>query len=51
MTVSENPARVAGLDHIGSLTPGKRADVLLFGPELTLLHTMVNGKLVYSRPL
>jgi len=29
--VSETPARIAGIPHVGTLAPGKRMDALLFG--------------------
>lgn len=43
-----NPARIAGLDHVGSLTPGKRADMLLMDGDLKLRRVMVAGILAYA---
>ena len=34
---------IAGLDHVGQLKAGKRADILLFDENLTLTETMVAG--------
>lgn len=42
-----NPARAAGLDDIvGSLTPGKRADILVWDRELRTKQVIVGGKLL-----
>ena len=51
--VSANAARAAGLEDRGSLTTGKRADLILVDmadmrhPEI--VATMVGGRIVYAR--
>lgn len=48
---SENPARLMGLDHLGEISSGKRADLILFTMEdgsMVIQQTMVAGKVVYS---
>ncbi|XP_070555715.1 N-acetylglucosamine-6-phosphate deacetylase-like [Ptychodera flava] len=47
--VSETPAKIAKLDHIGKIEPNKRADLLLFDGDLILQKTLVAGKVVYSK--
>ena len=49
---STNPAQLMGLDHLGEISPGKRADLILFTMEdgaMVIQHTMVAGKVVYSK--
>ncbi len=49
---STTPARVMGLDHLGEISPGKRADLILFtmeDGEMIIQQTMVAGKVVYSK--
>lgn len=44
------PARAVGLDgELGSITPGKRADLLVLGKDHELLKTYCRGREVYSR--
>ena len=41
-----------GLDHLGEISPGKRADLILFtmeDGEMIIQQTMVAGKVVYSK--
>jgi len=48
---STNPAKLYGLTDRGTIAPGKRADLILFGlsdSELVIKRTYVNGKLVYD---
>ena len=45
---SENPARVAGLHHTGSIAIGKRADLLFLSDSLALCKTIVNGRVVHE---
>jgi len=45
--LSENPAKIAGLNHIGSIQPGKRADLLISSENLTLEKVFISGDLVY----
>ena len=48
---SRNPARLMGLDDIGEIQEGKRADLILFtqeGSEIEIHQTFVNGELVYN---
>ncbi len=49
---STNPARLMGLDHVGEISPGKRADLILFTMDDGVMHiqkTLVAGKAVYSK--
>lgn len=44
-----NPARAVGIDHeVGSLTPGKRADVLLIDSQFNLKACVLAGKLLVT---
>jgi N-acetylglucosamine-6-phosphate deacetylase len=48
---STNPAKLYGLNDRGSLTPGKRADLILFevgDSDLVIKKTYVEGELVYN---
>ena len=48
---SGNVARIYGLNDRGKLTPGKRADIILFeraGNQIQIKKTWLNGILVYS---
>jgi N-acetylglucosamine-6-phosphate deacetylase len=48
---SGNVARIYGLEDRGSLSPGKRADIILFeksGDTIIIRRTYVNGKLVFK---
>ncbi|MDH3649206.1 MAG: amidohydrolase family protein [Saprospiraceae bacterium] len=46
---SLNPAIAAGLDgELGSLRPGKRADLIVIDDEINLFMTMVGGKIVHE---
>lgn len=45
MASTINPARSVGLDkEIGSLHPGKRADILILNPDMTLRHVLLGGQ-------
>jgi len=49
---SANPARLMGLDHVGEISPGKRADLILFTMDdgaMQIQKTLVAGKEVYSK--
>jgi len=49
---STNPARLMGLDHLGEIREGKRADLILFTMEdgnLQIQKTWVAGKVVYLK--
>jgi len=49
---STNPAQLIGLDNIGEISPGKRADLILFTMEegkMVIQKTIVAGKVVYSK--
>jgi N-acetylglucosamine-6-phosphate deacetylase len=49
---STNPARLVGLDDLGEIREGGRADLILFtieDGELVIQQTIVAGKAVYSR--
>lgn len=48
MAASRNPAKTAGIfDHTGSITIGKRGDLVLLDSELNVAATFVDGRLVY----
>ncbi len=41
---SLTPAEIAGVDHdTGSITSGKRADLLILSPRLEVLRVLVDG--------
>jgi N-acetylglucosamine-6-phosphate deacetylase len=49
---STNPAKLLGLDQIGELKPGKRADLILFTIEngrIIIQQTILAGKTVYTK--
>jgi N-acetylglucosamine-6-phosphate deacetylase len=49
---SENVARVYGLNSLGTLEKGKRADIILFEMAENQIHinkTIINGKVVYEQ--
>ena len=49
---STNPARSLGLNHIGELAKGKRADLILFTLEndrIEIQKTILAGEIMYSR--
>ena len=47
---SLNPARVVGLDdRIGSLEPGKDADIIVIDEEINVYLTVVKGNIVYDK--
>jgi N-acetylglucosamine-6-phosphate deacetylase len=43
------PARLMGLETMGSIASGCAADIVVFSPENEVTHTFVAGKLVYSK--
>jgi N-acetylglucosamine-6-phosphate deacetylase len=48
---SRNPARLIGLDDIGEIQVGKRADLILFtqeDSEIKIHQTFLNGEMVYN---
>jgi len=48
---STNPAKFLGLDGVGSISPGKRADLILFqmvDGRMIVEQTIVAGRIVYS---
>lgn len=46
---SLKPARLLGIDHLyGSLKSGKVANIVLLDKEYNVVHTFIEGKLVYS---
>ena len=48
---TRNPARLIGLDDIGEIQIGKRADLILFSKEdseIQIHQTFLNGELVYN---
>ncbi len=45
-----NPAKYCGVDdHKGLIREGYDADLILFDDEITITHTIVGGKLVYTK--
>ena len=47
-----NPAEIFSLNHLGAISPGKRADLILFsrlGNKIEIQKTFVSGKQVYSK--
>ena len=46
---SATPARVAGRDDLGTLAVGTPADVVLLGPDLRVLATIVEGAVAWRR--
>ncbi len=49
--MTATPARIMGKqDYIGSLTVGKAADVVLFDENINVSMTIIDGKVVYSKP-
>jgi len=49
---STNPAKLLGLDDLGEISPGKRADLILFhitDEGLDILSTIVRGEIVYEK--
>jgi N-acetylglucosamine-6-phosphate deacetylase len=47
--VSENPARILGLDKKGSIEAGKDADIVIIDDNFNIASTIVEGKIVYDR--
>jgi len=50
---TRNPARLIGLEDRGTITPGKRADLVLFSfddGKIKIIRTYVAGKMVYEAP-
>lgn len=48
-TVTENPAKVLGLEEtLGSIAPGRRADLVILEPDLSVQATIVGGRVVYG---
>ena len=42
-----NPAKSVGLDAaVGSLTPGKRADIVIFNRDLSIRRILFSGRIV-----
>jgi N-acetylglucosamine-6-phosphate deacetylase len=49
MMLTENPARIANLTHLGTLEVGKRGDVLIFDNNYELQTTIIAGKVAWKR--
>lgn len=47
--LSEVPARIAALSHLGRLEPNRRADFLILNKDLQLETTVIAGQIAYSR--
>lgn len=51
---SSNPAKLLGLDDLGEIKAGKRANLILFRMDenkIVVMKTMLSGKIVYSKDL
>ena len=49
---SSNPAKMFSLNDLGSISPGKRADLIVFskvGNKIDIHKSFVNGVEVYSK--
>jgi len=46
-TVTSTPARLLGLDGVGRLAPGCRADLVLLTPDGHVVETFVSGESIY----
>ena len=47
---SRNPAKTLQIwEHTGSIQKGKQADLVVLTKEYDVLHTFVDGKLVYTK--
>ncbi len=42
-----NPARIMKQEHLGIIAPGYDADITVLSPNLSVLHTIVQGKLYH----
>ena len=48
---TRNPARLIGLEDVGEIKVGKRADLILFSmedKEMAIKQTILNGDVVYQ---
>jgi N-acetylglucosamine-6-phosphate deacetylase len=48
---SATPAAAMGWGDLGALRPGSTADIVVLGPDLTVLLTMIDGHIAYDRNL
>lgn len=48
-TVTENPARLLGLEKKGTIAPGKEADLVLLEEDLSVAATLVAGKTIFEK--
>ncbi|MDR1402094.1 MAG: N-acetylglucosamine-6-phosphate deacetylase [Tannerellaceae bacterium] len=48
--ITLNPARILGIeDKKGALAPGMDADLVVFDKQITIQHTLVKGRIIYSK--
>lgn len=48
--ITATPARMMGVqDNIGTLAPGKAADLVIFDDHIHIQKTIINGRVVYDR--
>lgn len=48
--ISRTPASILGIDdRKGSLVVGKDADIVIFDEDIRVQHTIVNGRMIYSK--
>lgn len=48
--ITKTPARIMGIEGAkGSLTEGKDADVVIFDQQINIQHTIVDGRVIYSK--
>ena len=47
---SENPAKAVGIyDRVGSLEPGKKANIVMFDQDLNIKRIYLNGNLEFEK--
>lgn len=50
LSATETPARIMGLDATkGSIEEGKDADIVIFDDDVNILHTIIGGKVFYTK--
>ncbi len=48
---TETPAKMLGIDNIGRMQKGCKADLTVFDKQLNIYNTIVNGEIVYRKDL
>lgn len=50
LSATETPARIMGLDATkGSIEEGKDADIVIFDDDVNILHTIIGGRVFYTK--